>query len=57
MIIACLLINALGGDLIATAQLFSKEIENDPDNVERLLDGAYTNPALTDAHLLGLLLA
>lgn len=54
---ACLLIACLGGDLVETAQLFSKEIENDPDNVEAILGGAYTSPALTDSHLLGLLLA
>lgn len=52
---ACLLIGGLGGDLIETAQLFSKEIENDPDNVEAILDGAYSHPALTDMHLLQLL--
>ena len=55
MIAACLLIGALGGEPIETAQLFSKEIENDPDNVEAILDGAYTAPALTDLHLLRLL--
>ncbi len=53
---ACLVIHALGGDLIQTAQAFSKEIENDPDNVEAILDGAYTAPALTDVNLLSLLL-
>lgn len=53
---ACLLIAYLGGDLLETAQLFSKEIENDPDNVDAILDGAYTSPALTDSNLLGLLL-
>lgn len=52
---ACLLIGYLGGDLVQTAQLFSKEIENAPDNVEAVLDGAYTAPALTDVHLLSLL--
>ena len=56
MISACLLICALGGDAVQTAQLFSKEIENDLDNVNAILDGAYTSPALTDANLLGLLL-
>ena len=55
-IAACLLIGYLGGDLVETAQLFSKEIENDPDNVEAILDGAYTAPALTDARLLGLMM-
>lgn len=52
---ACLLVSALGGEPVQTAQLFSKEIENDPDNVDRILDGAYTEPAFTDTHLLGLL--
>ena len=54
---ACLLVGALGGDRIQTAQLFSKEIENDPDNVDTLLNAAYTSPALTDTNLLSLLLA
>lgn len=53
---ACVLIGYLGGNLIETAQLFSKEIENDPDNVEAILDGTYTARALTDLNLLGLLL-
>jgi lysine-N-methylase len=52
---ACVLIGYLGGDLTGTAQLFSKEIENDPDNVEAILDGAYTARGLTDLNLLGLL--
>ena len=55
-VISCLMIRNLGGDLTATAQLFSKEIENSIDNVESLLDGAYTAPAFTDNRLLGLLL-
>lgn len=54
---ACLLVGALGSDPIQTAQQFSKEIENDPDNVEALLDAAYTCPAFTDVNLLSLLLA
>ncbi len=54
-IAACLLIGYLGGDLVETAQQFSKEIENDPDNVEAILDGAYRSPALTDLALLGLM--
>ena len=53
---ACLVVGALGGDRVQTAQLFSKEIENDPDNVDALLDAAYTSSALTDANLLALLL-
>ena len=55
IVTACLLIRILGGDLTSTAQLFSKEIENDPDNLEAILDGAYTAPALTDLQLLSLL--
>lgn len=52
---ACLLIGYLGGDLIETAQLFSKEIENDPENMDAILDGAYTASALTDIYLFSLL--
>lgn len=55
-VIACLLVSAMEGDPVELAQLFSKEIENDPDNVDAILDGAYTHPALTDTVLLGLLL-
>ena len=55
-VVSCLLTAGLGGDFIQTAQLYSKEIENDADNVDAILDGAYTAPALTDAKLLGLLL-
>lgn len=57
VVAACLLVNALGGDVQETAQLFSKEIENNADNVEMILDGAYSNAAFTDMNLLGLLLA
>ena len=56
MVIACLLVKHLGGDIFRTAQLFSKEIENDVDNVEAILDGAYGHPAFTDDKILGLLL-
>lgn len=45
----------LGGSL-RVIQLYAKEIENDLDNLEAILDGAYTHPALTDANLLGLLM-
>lgn len=55
-LIACLVIRHLGGDLIATAQLFSKEIENSDENLDALLDAAYTSPAFTDDKLLCLLL-
>lgn len=56
MVIACLLVKHLGGDIFRTAQLFSKEIENSAQNVEALLDGAYGHPAFTDDKLLGMLL-
>lgn len=57
MIVAsCLLVWHLGGDLVQTAQLYAKEIENNADNVDAILDGAYSSPALTDENLLGLLL-
>ncbi|MBO5891861.1 MAG: flagellin lysine-N-methylase [Oscillospiraceae bacterium] len=55
-VILCILIRDLGGDLCQTAQLCSKEIENNTDNVDALLDAAYTCPALTDDKLLWLLL-
>ena len=55
VIAACLLVRNLGGESIDTAQLYSKEIENSADNVDAILDAAYTSPALTDAYLLGLL--
>ena len=57
MILAsCLLVRYLGGDLVRTAQLYAKEIENNAENVDAILDAAYTCPALTDDKLLGLLL-
>ena len=55
-VILCLLVKILGGDIFRTAQLMSKEIENDADNVDALLDAAYTHPAFTDDKLLGMLL-
>ena len=55
-VISCLTIRHLGGDLLNTAQLYSKEIENDADNVDAILDAAYTSPAFTDEKLLDLLL-
>lgn len=55
-VVSCLLVHLLGGNLEETAQLYSKEIENDADNVDTILAGAYMSPALTDAKLLGMLL-
>ncbi len=56
IMVSCLLIRILGGDLLTTAQLYSKEIENNADNVDALLDAAYAHPAFTDDKLLGWLL-
>ena len=57
MIVAsCILVHHLGGNLVQTAQLYAKEIENNADNVDAILDGAYTHPALTDEKLLGMLM-
>ena len=56
VVISCLTVKLLGGDTAVTAQLYSKEIENDADNVDALLDGAYTAAALTDANILALLM-
>ena len=56
MVVSCLMVKILGGDMIGTAQLYSKEIENSIDNLEAVLDGAYTDPAFTDNRLLGILL-
>ena len=56
VVLSCLLTAELGGDFLQTAQLYAKEIENDADNLDALLDAAYTHPALTDAALLHRLL-
>ena len=56
VVTACVLVSALEGKFAQNAQLFSKEIENDLDNVEALLNGAYTSPALTDTNLFSILL-
>lgn len=57
ILILCLLIHGLGGDVLQTAQLCSKEIENSAENVDALLDAAYTHPAFTDDRLLYQLLS
>ena len=54
-VISCLVIRNLGGELVQTAQAYSKEIENDADNIDALLDAAYENPVFTDDKLLYLL--
>lgn len=55
IVISCLLVGLLGGEYVQTAQLFSKEIENDADNVEAILDAAYSLRPFADDKLLGML--
>ena len=55
-VIACLMVNSLPGNFTRNAQLFSKEIENNTENVEAILDAAYSAAPFTDDKLLGLLL-
>lgn len=57
IIVSCLMVKMLGGSVLTTAQLYSKEIENNADNVDAILDAAYAHSAFTDDKLLGLLLA
>jgi hypothetical protein len=45
----------LPGALRDNAQLWSKEIENSAQNLDTILDDAYSQIALTDSNLLGLL--
>ena len=56
VILSCILVYILGGKVPETSQIYGKEIENSIENVEAILDGVYTCPALTDDKLLGLLL-
>ena len=55
-VIACIVVKTLGGDLVQTAQIYSKEVENSTENVFAVLDAAYENPAFEDIRLSGLLL-
>ena len=54
-VVSCIMVHLLGGDFLQTAQAYSKEIENSQENVDAILDAAYTHPAFTDRMLLGLL--
>ena len=56
MVSSCLLVAHLDGAFVPTVQLYSKEIDNNGENVDAILDGAYSHPALTDEKLLGWLL-
>lgn len=53
--VSCLMIRGVGGNVIRSAQLYSKEIENDGENMGKLLDAAFTEPEFRDAVLLRLL--
>ena len=52
-LISCIAVMLLGGNLIQTAQLYSKEIENSIENVEAILDAAYEEEIFADVYLWG----
>ncbi len=54
-VVSCLLIGSMGEALPQNAQLFSKEVENSPENMDALLDAMYDDPAFSTDRLLGLL--
>lgn len=56
-VLSCLMIRHMGGDPVESAQLYSKEIENDTDNVWALYDAMEARHPLADLRLLDLLLA
>jgi hypothetical protein len=56
VVISCIMVRHLGGDPVETAQIYSKEIENNSENVETLLEWAFKARSMTDRNLLGLLL-
>ena len=55
MAAGCVLLARIPGDMAGSIQLYAKEIENDAANVDAILDGAFTDRALTDVNLLALL--
>lgn len=55
IVAGCILLAHLPGEPLETIQLYAKEIENDAENVDAILDGAYTERAMTDVNVLGLL--
>ena len=57
ILLSCILVRLLGGEICATAQAYSKEIENSAENIDTILDAAYSHVALTDRALLGMLLS
>lgn len=56
-VVSCLLVGSMGEALCQNAQLFSKEVENSPENMDLLLDAMYEDPAFSIDRLLGLLAA
>ena len=56
VVVSCVMVRHLGGDPVETAQIYSKEIENNSENVETLLEWAFKARSMTDRNLLGLLL-
>lgn len=54
-VMACIVIGSVDIPIQRAAQLFSKEIENSAENLYKLLDGVYTEPALSPEGLLSLL--
>lgn len=55
IVISCLLVGSLPGDYTENAQLYSKEIENDADNVDALLDAAAQERCFADGRLMAML--
>lgn len=55
IVVGCILVSRLQGDYVNCAQLFSKEIENDADNLDAILDAAETTPAFTAGRLIGMM--
>lgn len=52
IVLSCLMIRAVDLPLLEAAQLYSKEIENDGDNVNAILDSAFSHPAFNDCAVL-----
>ena len=55
-LLSCIVIRLLGGDLLQTAQSYSKEIENSIVNVDAILVATFDDPRFADVHIWGLLL-
>lgn len=56
IIASCLMVSLIPARVPDGAQLYSKEIENNSENVARILDESYYEPVLYHRQLLGLLL-